>query len=348
MRIAIDISPLQTGHSIRGVGFYVTNVTKALLQYHPEHEYLFFQKGDKLPSDIDLVHYPYFDPFFQTLPFVKRHKTVVTVHDLTPLVFPTHFPAGMKGNIRWLIQKHALQQTDAVITDSESSKQDILRIVGMRGNRVNVVSLAGADEYQKKTISKQVRESLQKKYHLPDEFILSVGDVTWNKNLPRLVEACNALNLSLVMVGKSLVQKDFDRTNVWNADLVKVQSMVRDVKNIHMLGFVSTEDLVLLYNLATVFVFPSVYEGFGLPVVEAMQSGCPIILSKESCLPEVGGDAAVYFDGYDTDSLIAVIKQVWGSKSLQQNLSEKGLQKAKQFSWKKTANQTVAIYEKIM
>src|SRR6266498_267897 len=101
MKIAIDVSPLQTGHKVRGVGFYLKHLKKSLLHYYPENQYIFFSHGAKLDKTIDVVHYPYFDPFFLTLPILKKHKIVVTVHDLTPLVFPQHFPAGLKGKFKW-------------------------------------------------------------------------------------------------------------------------------------------------------------------------------------------------------------------------------------------------------
>src|SRR5438132_1282512 len=107
MKIAFDISPISLSkllsHRVRGTGFYVENLKKSLLKYFPNHTYIFFQRGDTLPSDIDLVHYPYFEPFFLTLPFFKKYRTVITVHDLTPLVFPQEFPIGIKGKLKWEI-----------------------------------------------------------------------------------------------------------------------------------------------------------------------------------------------------------------------------------------------------
>ena len=96
MKIAIDISPLQTGHSVRGAGFYLENLKKALVKYYPQNEYKFFTRGEKLPENVDLVHFPYFEPFFLALPIYKRYLTVVTVHDLTPIVFKKHFPHLLK------------------------------------------------------------------------------------------------------------------------------------------------------------------------------------------------------------------------------------------------------------
>lgn len=343
MKIAIDVSPLQSGHKVRGVGFYLFYLKKALLQYYPDNEYLFFQQGDTIDNTVDLVHYPYFDPFFLTLPLIKRKKTVVTVHDLTPLVFPEHFPAGVKGNLNWQLQKYNLKRADAIITDSEASKRDVLKIVGISEEKISVAYLAAGEEF-KKNNDKNLHKTLRKKYQLPEQFLLYVGDVTWNKNLPRLLQVVKKIDVPLVMVGKSLVSENFDRNNKWNKDLVEVQKLAQQNKNVSRLGFVPTDDLVALYNLATVFVFPSVYEGFGLPIVEAMQSGCPVITSREGCIPEIGGDAVVSFEGDNTDSLADAIQKVMGSKKLQKELSEKGLQQAKEFSWKKTAQETIAAY----
>ena len=346
MRIALDISPLSSGHKIRGTGFYLQHLKDALTKYFPEHDYTFFQNGDSLPDKIDVVHYPYFDPFFLTLPFNKKYKTVVTVHDLTPIVFPEHFPAGLKGNIKWQMQRFNLKKVDGILTDSKASKKDIVKIVGFPEEKVDVAYLAAGEEFKKIGNEKLEVSSLRKKYNLPEKFALYVGDVTWNKNLPRLMKAVQKVDVPLVMVGKSLVSKDFDHSNKWNSDLVEVQTLAEQNKNVHMLGFVSTEDLVVLYNLATVFVFPSVYEGFGLPIVEAMQCGSPVIIAREGCMPEVGGDAVVYFDGYNTDSLADAIQQVYSSEKIQKELAEKSLKQAEKFNWKKTAEDTINAYRK--
>ena len=346
MKIAIDVSPLQSGHKVRGVGFYLSYLKKALLEYYPEHEYFFFQQGEAVSSSVDLVHYPYFDPFFFTLPFVKKHKTVVTVHDLTPLVFPEHFPAGLRGNIRWQAQRFNLRKADGILTDSLASKKDIEKIVGVSSEKISVAYLAAGQEFKRLKFEDVRLKKLKEKYNLPEKFVLYVGDVTWNKNLPRLLHAVNKITLPLVMVGKSLVSKDFDRQNIWNNDLIEVQNLAEHNKNVSMLGFVPTEDLVGLYNLATVFVYPSVYEGFGLPIVEAMQSGCPVIISREGCMPEVGGEAVEYFDGYETESLVKSIHTVVNSKKLQQELSEKGIKQVHKFSWRNTAEKTIEAYAK--
>ncbi len=345
MRVALDVSPLHTGHKIRGVGFYLEHLKNSLQKYYPEHEYIYFTNEKELDGSIDIVHYPYFDPFFLSLPLIKKYKTIVTVHDLTPIIFPEHFPVGVKGGLRWQMQKMNLKKVDAIITDSNSSKKDIVEIIKIPEKKVSVTYLAAGEEF--KQINK-LTEKVIHKYSLPEKFVLYVGDVTWNKNLPNFVKAVKQKDLPLVMVGKSLAQKDFDRTNLWNRDLVEVQQLAADDSNIYILGFVPTEDLVVLYNNATVFVMPSIYEGFGLPVVEAMQSGCPVVTTEEGSLPEVAGDAAYYVDKNDIDNIASGLEKVFYDKNLQKELSKKSLKQAEKFNWKKTAEQTIAVYNSVL
>lgn len=346
MKIAIDITPIKgsSGHKVRGVGFYIEYLKKALLEYFPENKYQFFTKGDSIEKFTDIVHYPYFEPFFLSLPIIKRYKRVVTVHDLTPIIFPQHFPPGLRGLLRWQIQKNNLRRSDGLITDSYTSQKDIAGILGINKNQINVAYLAASEEFRKLGPGAW-RQKIIKKYNLPEKFVLYVGDATWNKNIPRLIEAIKEINLTLVMVGKAMAESDFDSTNPWNKDLLTAQKMINGDKRFIRLGFVPTEDLAAIYNIATVFIFPSIYEGFGLPIVEAMQSGCPVILSKEGCLPEIGEKAVYYVNPYDTKSIANGIGEVFATGKLQKDLSEKGLIQARKFSWKKTAEETIKSYK---
>lgn len=347
MKIAIDVSPLQTGHKVRGVGFYLEHLKSSLVKYFPENDYVFFERGEKLPGDIDLVHFPYFEPFFLALPLYRKYKTVVTVHDLTPIVFPRAFPRGIKGEIKWQMQKYALRQADAIITDSKSSKKDIIKFVGAKEDKIKVVYLAAGERFKKLETGSWKLE-IKRKYGLPDRFLFYVGDVTWNKNLPRLMDAVKEVNIPLVMVGKSLVSEEYDKNNLWNRDLVRVQELASGDKNILRLGFIEEEELVQIYNLATVFVMPSLYEGFGLPILEAMSCGCPVIATKEGSLKEVAGNAALYVDGYNIESIASGIKKIFTQEKLQKELSENGLINSHNFSWKNTAEETVRIYEDVV
>jgi len=150
------------------------------------------------------------------------------------------------------------------------------------------------------------------------------------------------------MAGKALSEEKFDKTNPWNHDLVETHKLIEGDKRFIRLGFVPVEDIVTLYNTAAVFVMPSVYEGFGLPAIEAMQCGCPMVTTKGGSLPEVAGDAAYYVDGYDIHSIANGIGEVYFSPELQQDLSEKGISQSKKFSWKKTAEKTLEVYKRVI
>ena len=348
MKIAI-IRPSNLKHRVRGTGFYFENLKRSLLKNFP-NSYYFVDSLRNLP-DVSIVHYPFFEPFFLTLPIFLNKKIVVTVHDLTPLVFPKYFPAGLRGRIKWQIQKIALKNADAIITDSQNSMTDILKSVGIREDKVYVIYLSAGEEFRKLKIAQKgpdLELKIKKRYGLPDRFALYVGDVTWNKNLPRIVEAIKKANIPLVLVGKALIESEYDRSNPWNQDLEIVQKAIENDKLFTRAGFVNDEDLPILYNLATVFVMPSLYEGFGLPILEAMSCGCPVVTSREGSIPEVAGDAAFYVDPYSTDSIAGGIKKVFNDKNLQSELSTKGLKRAKLFSWKKTAQETLKVYEALV
>lgn len=347
MKIAIDVSPLETGnflqHRVRGTGVYINSLKESFLRYFPQNSYTFFTGKNEIPKDSDIVHIPYFEPFFLTLPFYSSHRTIVTVHDLTPFVFPQHFPRGLKGEVKWMIQKYLLKKADSIITDSNASKKDIVKFTNISEEKVHVVYLAAGEGFRQVGDEKQY--AVRKKYKLPEKFILYVGDVTWNKNLPRLLDAVSLLDAHLVMVGKALVENTSDLDNPWNSDLQIVREKIANNSRIIPLGFVSDEDLVYLYNAATVFAMPSLYEGFGLPLLEAMSSGCPVVTTKEGSLSEVGGNAVYYVDAYNTKAISKGIGDVFRTSSLQKELAAKGLKQASKFSWKKTAQETMDIYK---
>lgn len=347
MKIAIDASPLQTGHKVRGVGFYLEHLKNSLVKYFPQNEYIFFQRGEKLPEDVNLIHFPYFEPFFLALPIYNKFKTVVTVHDLTPIIFPKSFPRGIKGQIKWQMQKFSLRKANRVITDSQNSKDDVIKYAGVKESKVKVVYLAAGENFRVLKSDDKILGKAQKAYNLPKKFILYVGDVTPNKNLPRLLDAVKELKIPLVMIGKSLVNKDYDKTNPWNLDLNRVNELALGDENIIRLGFVPDEDLVAIYNLATVFCMPSFYEGFGLPILEAQACGCPVITTKEGSLKEVAGDSAYFVDAFNVESIKEGIQKVYSDESLQKELKEKGIENSKKFSWKKTAEKTLEVYKSI-
>lgn len=347
MKIALDITPIKnnsSNHKVRGVGFYLKNLIESITKFYPQNSYIFFTQKEPLKEKVDIVHFPYFDPYFITLPLIKRNKQVVTVHDLTPVLYPSHFPSGIKGKFRWLIQKSLLKNSETIITDSKTSKKDISRLLSIDDKKIKSIYLAASDKYRKLSAGKWRLEILSK-YNLPSKFVLYVGDVTWNKNIPSLVEAIKSLNITLVMVGKALAEKKFDYNNAWNADRKKINQLIKNDKRFIVLGFIDEEDLLKLYNAATLLAFPSIYEGFGLPVIEALQSGCPVVTSKYGSVKEIAGNSACFINPYNIESIASGIGEVFFNLNYQKELSENGIIQSKKFSWQKTASETIKTYE---
>jgi len=335
MKVAIDVSPLKNANRYRGVGIYTQQLVKSLQSLKIGNFSCQLVENKSMIGDSDLIHYPFFDLFFLTLPLKKTKPTVVTIHDVIPLIFPEHFPPGIRGNLKFQIQKFSLKNTKAIITDSENSKKDLFKYLNYPKDKIHVVPLAPAKEF-KPIMAKN-------KYQLPEKFILYVGDVNYNKNIPGLIKALAGLKekMSLVLVGKAFKDESLKETQ----EILQLISLLKLEKKVIRLDWVSSEDLVGIYNLATVYCQPSFYEGFGLPVLEAMACGCPVVAAKTSSLSEICGSAAVMVDPYDINDMIRGLGQALNRR---EELIKKGLLQAKKFSWQKTAQQTYEVYQKVV
>lgn len=349
MKIGINVSSINNEstnqHKVRGSGFYVENLILNLKKYDKNNEYILIS-NEKEIDKVDIIHYPIFDLFFLTLPKSSNIPFVVTVHDLTPILFPKHFPVGIKGKIKWLIEKNRLNKATEIITVSNSAKQDIHKVLKIPQNKIHSIYLGANSVFTKKQLTEREINNIIKKYNLPSKFVLYVGDATWNKNLPNIIKACNLVQVPLVLVGKAIKSKDVSN-NPWTKDLQIAQKLITENKNLIALGFVPTEDLVTIYNLASCLVMPSFYEGFGLPLVEAMKCGCPIITSNRGSIPEVVGESALFVNPENINEIGDTINKVFLSTELKSSLSNKGLEQSKKFSWEKTAKETIQVYESI-
>ena len=346
MKIAIDKKAITGGHAIRGVGAY----TKALIKHLKQIKDLEVQAVDLKEADLsgyDLVHYPFFHPFFLTLPFSKKTKIVVTIHDLIPLIYPKHYPPGLRGRFRFLLQKLLVKRADALITVSETSKKDIVRLLGIPSEKISVIYEAPRKIFKPLTDHRSLT-TIKKKYHLPDRFVLYVGDVNYNKNINSLAHACKIAKTPLVMVGKQAASKDFDPTHPENRSFAKFLSKYGQERDILRLGFVPDEDLVAIYNLATVYCQPSFYEGFGLPVLEAFACGAPVVIAKTQALVEIADKAALAADPKDPNDIAKKIREFIDSPSLRKKFAKKGLERVKEFSWQLTARKTAEVYKKMI
>ncbi len=350
IKVALEASALQGKQALRGVGFYTERLLQAFDKTKPagfKIEVVKFPYRQSNRDNYRLVHFPYFDPFFLTLPFKRSCPTVVTVHDLIPIKFASHFPKGLRGFIKWQFQKLLLRQVEAIITDSEASRKDIAKIISYPKEKIYRIYLAAGEEF-KKVKTRQLKEVVQK-YSLPKDFILYVGDLNWNKNVVGLLKSFCLLKsqrpkLKLVLVGKAFLEKDLlERRAI--TEFIKKRNLSNEIK---FVGFVSTAELVALYRLASCYCQLSFYEGFGLPVLEAMACGCPVVCSNKGSLPEIVGRAAVLVDPYKEKKTAEVVNEVLSNKKLQKKLSRAGLRQAKKFSWKKTAKETLDVYKRVL
>ncbi len=347
MLIAVDVAPISSQtdsqHKVRGVGMYLSLLKDNLEKYDRRNNYIFSSNIREDGKEADIVHYPYLDPFFVTFPIFKKKKTVITVHDLIPISYPKHFPAGVKGKISWQINRKILHQADLILADSEASRENIVKFVGVSHQKVKSVLLGVSEHFRKVNLHQNDSAAISEKYNLPKNFFLYVGDVTWNKNLPTLIKAVKEVNIPIVMVGKALVT-DFDKSNMWNKDRIVVSSETSSKLFIKP-GFVSEEELVKLYNMAIAVCMPSVDEGFGLPVLEGMSCGTPVIVSGRGSLPEVAGEAGIYVDHANYLDIASKMRDVANNRAVYQKYSDLSLKRSHFFSIEKMIRETISAYE---
>ena len=288
----------------------------------------------------DLAHVPYFgSPLFPTTP------TVVTIHDLIPLILPAYRGSLLVRAYTRLVAA-AARRADAVIADSQASKRDIVRLLGMPSHRVHVVYLA-ASEHFRPVKDAALLEAVRRKYGLPDRYILYLGGFDCRKNVATLIQAfahlpiCRPADLKLVIAGR-LPERDtpfFPNPRRLAEELGLEERVV-------FTGWVAEEDKPALYSGAMAFVFPSLYEGFGLPVLEAMACGALVLASDRASLPEVVGEGGLLVDPTDVDGLAAAMERLLTDEGLRAELRERALAQAAKFSWEKTARETLAVYRK--
>lgn len=352
MKILIDTSPLKNANSVRGVGFYTKRLVAALQQYQSEHQYLLKDHPDdhQTPGEkVDLIHYPYFDPFFLTLPIRKQIPIIVTIHDVIPLVFPHLFPKGIKGWIKLQLQKAKLQLVDAVITDSYSSKNDIAKYLSYPKKKIHVVHLA-VEEIYKRVTDQAALDTIKAKYNLPRRYLLKVGDINPTKNFETTLNALSKYpEAHLVLVGKALVA---DReANPVISELQQILQLIEQNNlhhRVHRLGFVPDQDMPALYTLAAATLQNSLYEGFGLPALESIACGTPVITSQCSSLPEVVGEAGIMVNPLSEDELVSSIQQIYeADQNAYTALIQKSQQQATNFSMRKMAQETYNIYASV-
>lgn len=373
MRIAIDANEANVEKKV-GISEYVAQLLNQFARLEPEGVsfdiYLKDQPGSDFPKASKHWKYKVFGPkkmwtqfalpanlffkkdkpdlFFSPGHYAPRFSpvpTVISIMDLAFFHFPEYFTKRDLAQLHsWT--KYSVKKAKAVLTISQATKDDIIKLYGIPEEKVHVTYPGIKDTV---TITPHIypMQEMQNKYGISKEFILFVGTLQPRKNIARLVEAFSILlmkkghtdsPLQLVIVGRKGWQFE---------ELLKSPKKFGVEDRVKFLDFVSDEDLTVLYKNALCFAFPSLYEGFGLPVLEAMKMNCPVVTSNVSSMPEAGGDGALYVDPNDVEDIAQKLDQIVSSPKLRQQMIEKGKEQVKKFSWEKTAQQTLAILKEV-
>lgn len=366
MRIGID-ARLVFYHNA-GIGQYILRLTQALAQINREDQFTIFKsRKDKtqivtqanfkterlwtpshhplerlalsaelLPFSLDVLHSPDFIP-----PRYTRCPAVITVHDLAFLKYPrflTRSSARYYGQVDL-----AARQANHIIAVSESTKRDTVQMLGVPENKITVIYEAAHPLFVPINDPVQLAH-VRERHRLPENFVLFVGTIEPRKNLPILLRALRHLRDRY----KSDAVLAIAGNRGWlyeQVDQVVTELNLADA--VRFLGGVPNEELVYLYNAAKLFVLPSFYEGFGLPPLEAMACGTPVIVSNVSSLPEVVGDAGMLIDPEDVEALAVAMWRVLSDEKLRDEMRTKGLKRAATFSWKRAAQETLQVYRQV-
>ena len=293
-------------------------------------------------AGMDLYHVPYFAP-----PLLHRTPTVVTIHDVIPLRLPAYQPNSRVKAYMNLVAR-AAWRTNMIFTVSQHAKQDIIDALKLPAERIRVIYEAAGEEYQPVTDLERLAEA-RRRYEMGERYVFYLGGLDQRKNVPQLVQAFAQVykqigdpDLRLLIAGNPDKQKGpfFPDPRPVAAEL----GVTEQIKY----HFIAEEDKATMYSGASLFVFPSLYEGFGLPPLEAMGCGAPVVCSNRTSLPEVVGDAALSVDPDDTQALVEAMSRVLTNSDLRADLRARSLKRARQFSWQKTASETIAVYEEVL
>jgi glycosyltransferase involved in cell wall biosynthesis len=372
MHIGIDATALPAQPA--GAGIYIINLVRALAALDSGHELTVFVERGKYPlfglspndklhfiqvqdkppwqrliweqtffpalvrrAGVDLLHSPHY-----TMPLALPCRSVVTFHDMIFFIYPQYHTLVKRYFFRWFIRVSG-RWANALIADSESTRRDAIKLAGVPAEKIHTVHLGVTDEFR--TIRDvQVLDQIKAKYQLPENFLLYVGVMEPRKNLAGLLKAYQTLvaegiQQHLVIAGGK----------GWMIDQVLASVAESEMKaRIHFTGHVPHEDLPAIFNLAEVFVYPSLYEGFGIPVLEALACATPVVTSNISSIPEITGDCALLIPPTDQQALTSALQRLLKDKSLRQDLARCGPERAAYFTWTHTARRTLAVYQQIL
>lgn len=287
---------------------------------------------------VDLAHVPYFgSPLSPTVP------TIVTVHDLIPMVLP-EYRGDWRVRLYTSLVAAAAPRARIILADSQASKRDILQKLDVPDEQVRVVYLAPAPHYQPAERWEQI-VSIKKKYNLPEEFVLYLGGYDVRKNVSALLHAFTWVSSTLKDAYPLVLAGELPKVDTpFFPNPLRIARELDIEQYLVTPGWIAEEDKPLLYSAATVFVYPSRYEGFGLPILEAMACGTPVVTTNAASIPELAGPAAFQLDPSDTKHIAAPILRLCTEESSNDEMAERGFAQVEKFTWEKTAAETLQAY----
>ncbi|MBU3901428.1 glycosyltransferase family 4 protein, partial [Patescibacteria group bacterium] len=297
---------------------------------------------DKLLGGIDV----YFNPHFFVAPLTNQSKKVITFHDLSFEHYPEFFSWRKRFWHKSLAPRARAQEADKIIAVSQSTKDDLVDLYGLAEEKIRVIYSGVGEEFRQ--LSKEACQAVARKYNLPASFILYFGTLEPRKNLVGLIKAYEIFRANPVATGlaPALVlagSRGWFYDEIFSA--AKKSAFAHDIK---FIGFVEPADKPQLFNLASLFVYPSFFEGFGFPPLEAMACGVATITSHTSSFPEVVADSALMLDPYNYDEIAWAMREVWQDENLKNELIASGLERVKIFSWDKCARETLSLIKSLI
>ena len=331
---AFQIEPLTRRANVRSVLLPVSDHTLSIL-WHRLHLPLWVELSC---GPLDLFHSPDF-----TLPPVLRARTILTVHDLSFIRVPECAEPRLRAYLLQAVPA-SVRRADVVLADSECTRADLIELLGADPGRVEVV-YAGVGQHFYRITDDGLLRAVRARYNLPERFILGLGTLQPRKNFERLVKAYAMAQgqidneIKLVIAGGSGWMYDGIFGSVEELGLQEAVCFP---------GYVADDDLPALYSLADLFVFPSLYEGFGMPPLEAMACQTPVVTSNTSSLPEVVGDAALLVDPLDVAALTEAMRQVLTDGVLREGMIQRGVEQARRFTWTQAASKLLDVYRRVV
>ncbi len=291
-----------------------------------------------LPGKISKDKCDLFISLYQSPTFLKGTKHTMLVHDMVPKIFPEYLDNWRK-KIYYYLSCQAIKQANKIVTVSEWSKRDIHKYLKVPADRIEVAYPGANQEFFGEIDWGKDNQALEK-YDIFGRYIFYLGGFDFRKNISGLLMAYKLLLLKENVEDINLILGGEDKSK-YSPLFTDIKREIKELElenRVKITGFIDQKDLPAIYRHAELFVLPSLYEGFGLMVLEAMAGGTPVVISKSSSLPEVGGDAALYFNPYDAEEMARVMNKVLRNDKLKKRLSEKGKERAKKFGWDKFVN----------